>query len=219
MLDAAHTLVIGRTGSGKTTFIIRLVLNSQGVACAFVFDWNDRWTKFFEDRIGFMPFRVCHTERDCELALASRIVILNPGRMFPGAMYDRKTGTLALRWFASWVRNKAKLGPGRKLFCVAELWNFCTEDSIPPELAMLAQDGRQDEVNFVFDTQRPEKLNPSVTGAATELVCFRLDERNALKAVENIAGEGTSALVKNLPLGSFISYNLVGPGSVGGKLF
>lgn len=216
MSEASHTVVLGRTGSGKTTFVVRLVLNSP-VACSFVFDWNDRWPKFFEDRIGFMPFKVCHTAAECEAALPSRLVIVNPGRMFPGAMFDRKTGTQALRWFASWVREVSKRGPGRKLVCVAELWNFCTEDSIPAELAMLAQDGRQDEVSFVFDTQRPEKLNPSVTGAMTELVCFRLDEAEALKAVKRLGTDASA--VAGLPLGSFTARNVLSGGTLAGRLF
>jgi hypothetical protein len=214
-MEAQHTLVLGRTGSGKTTFVVRFVLNSAA-ACAFVFDWNDRWPGFFRDRIGFMPFKVCHTVAECESALASRIVIFNPSRLFPGAMFDRKTGLAALRWFCSWVRGVSKRGPGRKLVCIAELWNFCTEDSIPAELAMLAQDGRQDEVSFVFDTQRPEKLNPSVTGAMTELVCFRLDEKRALKSLTDLGG--APEVVSNLPLGSFVSYGLDG-GTLAGRVF
>ena len=160
--------------------------------------------------------RPAHTQSQLEASLAGRWCIFNPGRMFPGAMFDRKIGQAALRYFAAFVRNVSKRGPGRKLFAVAELWNFCTEDSIPAELAMLAQDGRSDEVQFVFDTQRPEKLNPSVIGAATEIVSFRLDEKQALKTVAEMGHDASQ--VRALPFGSFVSRTLNGA-SVSGKVF
>lgn len=214
MLEAAHTLVLGRTGSGKTIFVRRLALNSPGLACVFVFDWNDRFT--FDWTGAKLPLPTCHDTAGMNRALASRWVIYNPGREFPGCAYDRKIGLDALKHFCRYVRHTSKGGPGRKLVCIAELWNFCTEDSIPPELAMLAQDGRSDGVEFVFDTQRPERLNPSVVGAATEIVCFRLDERQALRAV---AGMGHDAeAVKALPFGSFVSRNLKG-GELRGSVF
>ena len=214
MLEAAHNVILGRTGSGKTIFVRRFCLNAAGVACRFVFDWNDRFTFDWQGRK--LPFPVAHTAAQLEASLPSRSCIFNPSRMFPGAMFDRKTGLLALRYFASFVRNAAKRGPGRKLFAVAELWNFCTEDSIPAELAMLAQDGRSDGVEFVFDTQRPEKLNPSIIGAATEIVCFRLDEKQALKAVAAMGHDPEA--VRALPFGSFISRDLKG-GEVRGRVF
>jgi len=66
---------------------------------------------------------------------------------------------------------------------------FCIEDSIPAELARLAQDGQNDGVEFVFNIQRPEKFNPSVIGTTTEIVCFRLDEKQALRAVAGMGHE------------------------------
>lgn len=204
--DPNHTLVVGMTGSGKTTFVIRYLLNAPAVACRFVFDWNERI-------VPRLPLRPCFTETDCENALASRWVIFQPRRMFPGAAFDRKTGREALRWFCAWVRAKAKAGPGRKIFAVAELWNFCTEDAIPAELAMLAQDGRQDGVEFLFDTQEPHKLNSSIVSATTELVCFRLDERKALRAVSDMGADAER--VNRLPLGAFVAKNRLCPDETG----
>lgn len=214
MLEATHTLVEGRTGSGKTIFVRRLCLNADGVACRFVFDWNDRFT--FDWNGDKLNLPTCNDTASLNRALASRWVIYNPSREFPGAAFDRKTGVEALKRFCRYVRQAAKSGPGRKLVCVAEMWMFCTEDSIPPELALLAQDGRSDGVEFVFDTQRPEKLNPSIVGAATEKVAFRLDEKQALRAM---AEQGHNAeQVRTLPLGSFVSRTIRGA-VVCGKVF
>ena len=215
VLEPNHTLVLGRTGSGKTIFVRRLALNAANVACRFVFDWNDRFTYDWTGRK--LPLPTCCDTAGMNRALASRWVIYNPGREFPGCAYDRKIGLEALKHFCRYVRHTAKGGPGRKLVLIAELWMFCTEDSIPAELAMLAQDGRSDGVEFVFDTQRPEKLNPSVVGAATEVVCFRLDEKQALRAV---AGMGLdSVAVARLPLGTFTAKSVIGSEAGTDKVF
>lgn len=203
MNDPSHTLIVGMTGSGKTTFELRYLFNAA-CACRFLFDWNERFT----ERIG-KHFRVSYTEAELESSLSSRWSIFNPRRVFPGAAFDRKVGVNALRWWCAWVSRAAKRGRGKKFVVVPELWRFCTEDSIPTELALLAQDGRQDEVELVIDTQRPDKLNPSIVGAVTELVCFRLDEREALRAIGHMRAEPER--VASLPMGSFISYNRLAP--------
>lgn len=214
MLDPHHVIIAGRTGSGKTIFGRRYLLNAGNVACRFVFDWNDRFT--YDYTGAKLPLPVCYNLAQLNAALPSRWCIYNPARDFPGCAFDRKMGREALRWFARYVRTVSKSGPGQKLFAIAELWNFCTDDSIPAELAMLAQDGRADEVSFVFDTQRPELINPAIIGAATEIVCFRLDEKQALKSV---AGMGHDPeLVRALPMGSFISRTIQG-GELRGKVF
>lgn len=208
-LDPANTVICGMTGSGKTTFGIKYLLNAPA-ACILVFDWNDR--------IGpRLPFPVCHTANELEAALSHRWVIFNPSRMFPGAMFDKKIGTQALRFFASWARDVVKRGPGKKFFYVPELWMFCTEDSIPAELAMLAQDGRQDEVELIVDTQRPELINPSVTGACTELVCFKLASPEALRTVRGLGMDADA--VQKLPLGRFISLDRLRGGISEGSPF
>ena len=101
--------------------------------------------------------------------------------------------------------------------CIAELWNFCNDDSIPAELAMLAQDGRSDDIQFVFDTQRPELLNPSIIGAAHEVVCFRHHEAQALRAIGKMMGHSAD-VVKTLAKGEFVSRTLDGA-ELRGKLF
>ena len=144
-------------------------------------------------------------------------VIYNPAREFPSAILDRKIGLAALKHFCRYVHAVCKGGRGRKIVCIAELWNFCNDDSIPAELAMLAQDGRSDDIQFVFNTQRPELLNPSIIGAAHEVVCFRHHEAQALRAIGKMMGHSAD-VVKNLAKGEFVSRTLDGA-ELMGKLF
>lgn len=210
MLD--HTqpcliLIVGMTRSGKTTFAIRYLLNAGEtlpLACVFVFDDEHR----VAPRLGLRP---CYTGADLEAALARRWVIFNPLRMFPG---DRKA---AFRFFCDWVFHAARRGPGEKIVAIPEAWRFNTEDSIPFEFARLAQAGREFGVQLLLDTQTPEKLNSSLTGQATELVCFRLLSPEAVRAVARLGAD--AAHVGRLPLGTFISYNRISGGSLAGRVF
>ena len=49
----------------------------------------------------------------------------------------------------------------------------------------------------MFDTQRPELLNPSIIGDAHEVVCFRHHEARALRAIGKMMGHSAD-VVKNL---------------------
>lgn len=215
MLDAEHIIVAGRTGYGKTYFVRRLCLNAPEVSCRFVFNWNDRFT--FDGHGRSLPLPQGFSIPELNAGLSSRWAIYNPARDFPGAAFDRKIGLLALRHFLRWVRAVSKGGGGRKLVCIAEMWMFCNEDTIPPELALIAQDGRSDRVSFVFDTQRPELLNGSIVGAATEIVSFRLDEKKAQKAIGGMMSHDP-ARIAVLDKGEFVSRHLDGR-SCEGRLF
>ena len=202
-LEPSHTLVVGMTGSGKTTLVNRYLLNTQP-ACRFLFDDLDRtWP-----RLGLRP---CYTVTDLEASLASRWSVFQPGRMFPGKTKD------ALRWWLSWVYRVCQRGPGKKLVCVPEIWRWCSDDAIPQELALVTQAGRELDIETVFDTQRPENVNPSITGAATELICFKLLSPEALREVGKLGSDRER--IAALPLGSFVSYNRLTGGELAGRVF
>jgi len=209
-LQPKLTLIVGMTGSGKTTFVNRYLLNDQSAACRFIFDdLNRTWP-----RLKLPP---SYTQRQLESSLASRWSAFNPLRLFPG---DTKT---ALRWWCRWVFHAASRGPGKKMVVIPEVWRHCNPDTIPVELALLAQAGRELNVELIVDTQRPEQVNASITGGATELVCFKLISDQALRAVEKLWRDSGIAApretVAALPLGTFIAWNRLSGGSLAGKLF
>ncbi|MGC3958125.1 MAG: hypothetical protein QM813_09365 [Verrucomicrobiota bacterium] len=215
MLDAEHILVLGRTGFGKTIFVRRHCFNAADVACSFVLDWNNRFCFDWHGRPLPLPKSYSYSQLNANLHTGWGIY--DPSREFPGVILDKKLQMAALKHFCRYVRAASKGGPGRKLVCIAEVWNFCTEDSIPPEMAVLAQDGRGDRISFVFDTQRPELLNGSLVGAATEVVAFRLDEKHAKRAVGGMMGHDPEQICR-LDKGQFVSRHLDGR-SVIGRLF
>ena len=207
-LALAQTLVIGMSGSGKTTFALRY-LRAAPVACRFIFD-----------DLGVAARKipgatVCHTSRELEEALPTRWVIFSPVRMFPG-----DNDGSAFKFFCEWVLCASKRGPGKKLFLVDEIWRWCRPQYIPPCLASLAQMGRVENIELVTCTQRPSLLNESITGQSTEMVFFRLQAPNDLAKAEALSlGRVKQAQIGTLPPGSFIAVNTQTGTTTPGKVF
>jgi len=199
-----NTLIVGMTGSGKTTLAIAVMLNSI-VACRFIFDDENR----VAPRLKLRP---CYSFEECEQALPGRWVVFNPSRAFPFLSGDKNifaSKRRAFRQFCQWVFHVAGRGPGKKQIYLPEIWRFCSPDSIPPEFASLLQMGRELNVHLLVDTQRPELANPSVIGQSTELVCFKLLPSGQpdcpVKTVARLGADPEA--VKALPFGKFISYD------------
>lgn len=211
-LEPRNDVVFGMTGSGKTTHVIRLMLNSQ-VVCRFIFDDENRTAP----RLRLKP---CYTITELEDSLAGRWSVFNPTRMFPPADGDKDIlapKRRAFRWYCKWLFEVCGRGPGQKLISLPEIWRFCTPDSIPPEFAMLMQMGRELNTHVVCDTQRPELVNESIIGAATEITCFKLLAPSALGTVKKFGADAEK--IARLPLGTFIAYNRLSGGEVMGRLF
>jgi hypothetical protein len=202
-LPPCCTAIVGKTGSGKTTFALRYLLNVPA-ACRFVFD-----------DLGQVSRRLvlphASTSAELEAALSRRWVIFNPHRMFPG------DAAAAFRFFCAWVFGCAQRGPGKKVLLVDEVWRWCSPNGIPKELAAVAQMGRSEHLELVVATQMPHKIHGSIIGASTELVCFRLDEVHALEKVEELGGD--PALVRALPMGTFQAWNRISDATLSGRVF
>ena len=212
-LEPHHTVIAGMTGSGKTTFVNRLLLNDEAAACRFIFDdLNRMWP-----RLKLPP---CYSAEALESSLATRWSAFNPQKMLHLFAGD---GKKAFRWWCKWVFAAASRGPGKKIVCVPEVWRHCNPDSIPPELALLAQAGRELGIELVLDTQRPELLNGSLTGACTEIVVMRMMNPDGVRALNKILlGAGIVADADKLcqqPPGSFVGFNRISGSSLAGRVF
>ena len=76
---------------------------------------------------------------------------------------------------------------------------------------------RELQTHLILDTQRPELVNGSIIGAATELVSFKLIAPESLRAVSRLGAE--AGKVAALPLGSFIAQNRLTGGALAGRVF
>lgn len=182
-------LLAGASGTGKTTFALRYLVNGEFVA-RFIFDGDGQ-------AAARLRIRPCRSEADCEAALASRWVVYDPNSQFPGRHGE------AFAWFCGWTFAAAGRGPGRKVLLVDEVWRYCNNWTLPAELAACVQTGRVRELDLIFATQRPNRLNEAISGEATELVCFWLQGERALKTVEGLGAD--SAVVVGLARGEFVA--------------
>ena len=202
--DREIIALTGRSGSGKSTFAIRYLLNAGGLACRFIFDPRSE----FSTRLGV---RSASSARELEAAVAGQWVIYNPHRMFP----DRTTD--AFQFFCKWVFNVSQRGSGRKVLLVDEVWKYCTPHEIPLELAEIVQEGRKAEIDVMFATQRPNRMNESITGEVTEAVCFALAGQNAIKTMEGLDIPATVSA--HLPNGHYYAVNRNTGGILRGRVF
>jgi len=204
------TLICGMSGSGKTTFAFRHLFNT-GAACRFVFDHQGR----DGPRIAsFVPgVQPCYTAAELEVALATRWVVFNPCRMFPGDMTFQK----AFAFFCQWVYDASRRAPGKKFFLVNEINQLQDRENIPDQLSQIVLAGREENIELVCCAQEPHFVHSAITGQSSELVCFRLDESRALRKIESMGLSGNE--VQALPLGSFISLDRLQRTQIAGRVF
>ncbi len=198
------TLAMGKSGSGKTTFALRYLVAGD-FTCRFLFESPkcDMHIKLGLDCAETLP--------ELEMAIEDGFVIFNSSIMFPG---DRVT---AYDWFCRWSYDRAAQMPGRKILLTDEAWRACSPHSIPQALAEWVQDGRSFGMETMFATQRPNKLNGAILNEATELVCFRLQEHNALVTVSDL-GAPTDEVSRLAP-GMFVALNCETDSELRGRLW
>lgn len=201
------------TGCGKTTFVILYLVNESSAACRFIFDDLNRMAPRLR-----VP--MCFTPAHLENSLSTRWSAFNPIQILPQFGGNMKK---AFRWWLRWVYHVAGRGPGKKMVVIPEVWRHCNPDSIPLELAMLSQAGRELNVELVLDTQRPEMLNGSLTASITEIVVFKQMSPDARRITERLLLETGMCFnpdqLRALPLGSFIGFNRLSGANLAGKVF
>jgi hypothetical protein len=208
-LPPCSTLIVGMTGSGKTTFALRGLLNlHHECACIFIFDDLGQAAARLGPIIGVHH---ASTAYQLEQSLGTRWVLYNPHPMFPGRV------EAGFKFFCEWVMDCARRCRGHKILLVDEAWRFQTPQGIPRELAAVSQMGRAEDLELMVCTQMPHKIHASLTGQSTELICFRLDERLALESVRELGADPEQ--VRNLPLGHFTALNRLSRAKLDGKIF
>jgi hypothetical protein len=211
-LPPRSTLLAGMTGSGKTTFAFRYLLNAP-VAARFIFDDRGQAANRLQKKhVG--------TANECEAALLTRWIVFNPSRGWPGCLPGTEQGENAFRWFCRWTYEACRRGRGRKILLIDELWKWCSTRKIPIELATVAVEGRVENLELVTATQTPERIPFPIRGSATEAVIFKLQHAKAFEALEELQLPGFDpAKIQALPLGSFIAWNRISGAVTRGRVF
>jgi len=66
----------------------------------------------------------------------------------------------------------SRLGPGKKVFYVDELWYFADAQSLPVESEKIARMGRCENLEFLSSTQPPRDYHRDWRAEVTEWVAF-----------------------------------------------
>lgn len=170
-------VVAGRSGTGKSTVANLIVLNS-GFSCVFIFDPEGEYAGRFQRR-------ACQTVAELNAAIATGWVIFDSTFLFPGSdIAETEQSQAAFKNFCEWVWTKAPAINGQKILVADEIWKFCTPNFIPLSLRAIVQNGRKRGIGLLATSQKPNKMNETIIGEATEFIGFRLEGRNLLKCLE-----------------------------------
>lgn len=181
------TLVCGASGTGKTSFSIRYLLNRGNVSARFFFDWRHEYTQRLD-----IP--LASTGPGLEAALESGWVLFDPRHCFGGRTVD------AFKFFCDYVYTSCQEIEGNKIVVIDELQRFCSAHSIPEELALIVETGRSYGIELFLNAQRPNAINEVVTGQLTEVVAFSTPAPRALEWLEANAGLDPAEISRQAPL-------------------
>jgi len=205
------TVAAGVSGSGKSLFGRRLLLNDKSLTMRFMFDSEfsdrDRTKTEFCDWLGLPPAR---SAVDFAVGMTSGWLPFDPHYQFAGKLEE------ACEEFCKFAYEYSFTIPGEKIIIIPEAWRYCSPSWMPPHLANIAQSGRRCGLRMLIDTQNPNKLNQSIQNGMSELVVFKLQGDRALAMVEQYDFDREE--VKALQKFEFIARNLDSGGELRGKI-
>jgi len=197
-------VIAGCSGSGKSTFAIRYLLNAK-LTCRFIFDASGEYAEKFQRR-------PCSTGAELNAATGTGWVIFDPHTLFPGEPEK------AFAMFCEWAWTVSRQLSGQKIVFADEVWKYCNPNTIPKNLALIVQDGRKHGIGLIVTTQRPNRLNEAIMGEATEFVGFRMVGENKLAYLEKNCDEYPVGELPKLPMLHYIAQNLRTGGTSRGVL-
>ena len=206
------TVNAGVSGSGKSTFVLRLLANAD-YSMRFLFDpdpgeFNPNVGEF-ADRLGLEPARDMY---ELMLALCRGWIAFDPHTLFPGRIKE------AFGFFCEWAWEKSLQIPGNKILVVDEVWLYQTPQGIPLELQTIVQSGRKRGLHLLVNTQEPNRLNSSITNGVSEFVCFKLQSGPALEMVGKYPYSFDPLEVGALEPLQFVARNMDSRGELRGRI-
>jgi hypothetical protein len=201
-------LIVGKSGSGKTTYELRYVRNS-GHATVFIFDHKQE----FEEREG-IPASISIDECTERLTKGEKFISYHYAHEFPGDAEN------AFQFFCEWVYEicKALRDDGKeRLFACDEVNRFTGTGDMGWAFRQLIEDGRLQGLDFVGTSHAANQIHNRLRLQLSEIVALRtLDPRPLAFLQEN--GFPVEE-IKALPTGAFIAKDLDTDTFTRGKLF
>lgn len=175
------------------------------MACRFIFDDRGQAAA----RLRLKP---CGTEEECLAALDTRWVCFNPHAGYPGERLPE-----AFQWFCKFAFERSRMGPGRKILLVDEIWQWSnSRKAVPPELENVIRTGRTEGLELLTATHSPREYHELIRSQATEFVAFNTIEPAQLESIEPY-WPGVDAAAA-LPSGHFLAFNRETGGTLAGRL-
>jgi hypothetical protein len=164
-------LVTGKKGSGKTTYWLgRLV--AHRAKWKFIFDP----TREVATKLK-LPICIDHPQMT-RAVIEGRPVCYDSSLQFPG---ERREG---FAFFSRYVFNVCQgIGRGVKLICCDELQSVqrIGDTGLPAGFKQIIDEGRREELDCLFASQRINEVNDDVRGQITEIITFKHDDPLPLK--------------------------------------
>lgn len=196
------TVVAGVSGSGKSTFSLRYLVNAP-LDVRFVFDPEEEYAQ----RLKLEPARDAY---HLAMHLCGGWVLFDPHTLFPGRLDE------AFAFFCEWAFTASERLPGRKLIVVDEAWKYVNARRHPVELEACVRSGRKRGLECLFNTQTPDQLHATIRNEATELVCFSLQEERCLEFPRSKGMDPDE--IRALPDLHYVARNIRTRGELRGKI-
>lgn len=166
-----NTLIIGKTGSGKTCKALALV---EPCSRLVIFDTNGH-----DYCQGVVLYAIADLKRYWRRVYKGNFRII----------YRPENELQEFQEVAELV-----YGCGNVTFIVEEADTFCQPQRISPAVWRVLKRGRHRDLRVIFVTQRPVGIDRTVTSQATSIIVFRTEEPRDLDYLEDRLGK--AAVVK-----------------------
>lgn len=187
---SVKVVIVGVSGTGKSTLFERLIKKERGVKWIFLYDHK---SGDLARRFGVRP---CFDEDELIEAIErGGYVIFDPRKKFPG---DKAKG---FAWFCWWLWEIKDCLRGRKLFGADELEALCDERSKPRTLLRILDEGRTYQFDCFFIAQSMNGMHNQVRKQITEIFAMRQGDVNGIAFLDGKFPRELKIDWENLPNG------------------
>jgi hypothetical protein len=208
--DPTKILIVGKSGVGKTTYLIRYVENAPQTR-VFIFDHK----REFEFRCGIVP---ATSIDECaeKVKRGEKYISYFYATDYPG---DSES---AFQFYCEWVYDVCRAiiesgGTERSLFVGDEVNRFTGTSDIGWEFGQLIEDGRLWGIDFIGTSHGANQIHNKLRLQLSEVVAMRTKDKRPLEFLEECGFDPEE--VRALPKGAYIVMDDSDDSFTRGKLF